>query len=95
MNEENIFHVKDGLFFERLPDGQVKIRKTIEKIVGSNKGGAPFVVLEIILTANEWASVIASMSYYGEEDNGFYRAMNFHCGDAIPASCPLVDKLNR
>ncbi len=88
-----MFHVTDGLFFERLPDGQVRIMKTIEKEVGSAKGGSPVVTLDMTLDANTWASVIASMSYYGEEDYGFYRAMNFHRGDEIPESCPLIDKL--
>ena len=74
-----MFHAKDGLYFERLPDNQVRIIKTDQE-------------MDITLDANLWASVIASMSYYGEEDYGFYRALNFHRGDPIGETTPLVDK---
>lgn len=30
-----------------------------------------------------WASVIATLSYYGEENYGYYRATNFHLGTPI------------
>jgi hypothetical protein len=78
------FHVKDGLFFEALPDGSVCIRK-------HQSPGREIdpVVFEQTLDAAAWASVIATMSYYDETDNGFYRAMNFHAGEPIPPSCPL------
>jgi hypothetical protein len=88
-----MFHAREGLNFERLPDGSVRVFCVIEKEVGNAKGGSPIILYDITLDANVWASVIASMSYYGEEDYGFYRAMNFHRGDEVPASCPLVDKL--
>jgi hypothetical protein len=42
------------------------------------------------MDASEWGSVIASMSYYGEEDGGFYRAMNFHRADPVPPSVALT-----
>lgn len=82
-----MLHVKDGLYFERLPDNQVRILK---KEKGTDDAPISF---DMTLDANLWASVIASMSYYGEEDNGFYRALNFHRGDPIHATTPLVDKL--
>lgn len=82
-----MFHVKEGLFFERLPDNQVRVLKR-EK----GTDDAP-VVFDITLDADSWASVIASMSYYGEEDYGYYRALNFHRGDPIGETTPLVDKL--
>jgi len=39
-----------------------------------------------------WCSVIAQMSYYGEEDYGWYRATNFHYGMPIHPTCPIKDK---
>jgi hypothetical protein len=82
-----MFHLTDGLFFERLPDNQVRILKC-----ESGRDDAP-IVFDITLDAHSWASVIASMSYYEEEDNGFNRALNFHRGDPIHETTPLVDKL--
>jgi hypothetical protein len=82
-----MFHVKDGLYFEQLPDNQVRIIKRDD-----GKDDSP-IVFEQTLDANHWASVIASMSYYGEEDYGWYRALNFHRGDPIGETTPLIDKL--
>ena len=39
-----------------------------------------------------WGSIIANMSYYGENDYGWYRAMNFHMGSPLDATTPLKDK---
>ena len=69
-----MFHAHDGLFFEQQPDGAVRIL-----IRESGQVGAP-VLREYQLDCDSWASVIATMSYYGEEDNGFYRAGRFHNG---------------
>lgn len=77
-----MFHVKNGLCFGKLPDGGVEIY---------NEGEVPNFTIQ--LTASEWASVIATMSYYGEEDYGFYRALNFHTGAPIdPVTTPLKEK---
>lgn len=84
-----MFHLRDGLFFDSLPDGQVRIRKSVEVEAGSAHGGSSQLVFDVTLSANEWASVIASM----REDYGFYRALNFHRGDPIDETTPLVDKL--
>lgn len=75
-----MFHVKDGLYFSQLPDGAVRI---IKKENGEED--ATETLLDVTLDASQWASVIASMSYYGEENSGFYRALNFHRGDLPPA----------
>lgn len=82
-----MFHLTDGLYFERLPHGQVRILKR-----DGAADDAP-VLLNLIVDANAWASVIASMSYYGEEDYGFYRALNFHTGAPLHATTPIADKL--
>lgn len=41
---------------------------------------------------DHWHSIIATVSYYGEEDYGFYRAAEFHSGIPIHATCPLKVK---
>lgn len=81
-----MFHLADGLYFEQLPDGAVRIlkRKTVDADFEAT-------VLDITISAEEWASVIASMSHYGEEHYGFYRALSFHRGDSVPSSAMPVE----
>lgn len=81
-----MFHVSDGLYFEDKPDGSVRIIKR-----ETGHADAP-VIFDITLGPSSWASVIASMSYYGEEDGGFYRAIEFHSGESLPPGVRLVDK---
>jgi hypothetical protein len=75
------FHLSDGLYFQRQPDGSgvVRIIKT-----ESGRKDSP-VIFDVTIDASQWASVIASMSFYGEENSGFYRALLFHRGDPPPA----------
>jgi hypothetical protein len=80
------FHVANDLYFERYDDGSVRVTKTKQTDDGEKD------VVSELLDAEAWASVIASMSYYGEEDYGFYRALNFHQGDPLPSSVVLKDK---
>lgn len=80
------FHLADGLYFKQLPNGGVRITK-------EEKDSIEFAV---DIDASGWGSVIASMSYYGEEDYGFYRAMNFHTGEPIGETTPInQEKLAR
>lgn len=61
------FHVQDGLFFERRPDGAVVIVKINED---SNN-----VTMKIEVTAESWASIISSVSANG---SNYYEALEFH-----------------
>src|SRR5262245_48432192 len=73
-----MFHVNNGLYFERVGDGSVRVVKK-----ESATENAP-IIFEYTLDANDWASVISSMSVDGEENGGFYYGLNFHRGDPIP-----------
>jgi hypothetical protein len=81
-----MFHAKDGLYFERQADGGVRV------LVKADAHEEAATLREVIVDADSWASVIANMSYYGEEDYGFYRASNFHSGTKLRESTPLKDK---
>lgn len=63
------FHWQDGLFFTRLRDGSVRIRKFT---------GPPYVdpTLEVVIPPNEWASIVASMSATGETYETWRMAYN-------------------
>lgn len=75
-----MFHAKNGLCFDKKEDGSVEVYYE----------GVPN--FSITLTANEWASVIATMSHYGEVNYGFYRALGFHTGAPLdPAIAPIVE----
>ena len=63
-----MFHSTDGLFFERQSNGGVRI---IKHETGNRESA---IMLDVTLDKDHWHSIIACMSYYGEEDYGFYRA---------------------
>ena len=64
-----MFHARDGLYFERLADGSVKVR--LEPI----GGGAP---AEAIVPADTWASVIATVCARGETADTWNEARQYH-----------------
>ncbi len=69
-----MFHSKNGLFFERLQDGSVHIVRTYD----ARDVRPDNVVLDITLTASEWASVVASVMSRGETGDTFQLALNAH-----------------
>lgn len=54
-HNERTFHLTGGLFFERLPDGWVRIRKQATASPDSP------LVFEVITDASGWASIVAAM----------------------------------
>jgi hypothetical protein len=80
-----MFHLTDGLYFQQLPNGTVSIVKKENAREGAATDWT------ITIDAEQWASVIASMSHYGEENYGFYRALSFHRGDSVPSSAMPVE----
>lgn len=69
--------------FEKLSDGNVRL------IVRAGVAPDAEILIDETIEANIWASIIATMSYYGEEDYGFYRALNFHTGAPLHSTTPL------
>lgn len=64
-----MFHVEKRLYFERLPEGKVRIYKLDSQ---------ERLIFEQVLDENSWASVISSMSAGGEEDLRYFSALDFH-----------------
>lgn len=69
-----MFHSKNGLFFERLQDGSVHIIRTYD----ARDVRADNVVLDIALSASEWASVVASVMLRGETAETHGQALAAH-----------------
>lgn len=70
-----MFHLKDGFFFERTPEGGIHIafiraKRTIKDTDDS-------VTVHTEVTENEWASVIASTSSRGENLETFNEALDY------------------
>lgn len=63
------FHSKNGLMFERLADGSVKIWKD-----GDSSS------FEVVLNQDAWASVVASVSVFGDTAHAWSEALAFHNG---------------
>lgn len=81
-----MFHSHSGVFFEQAGNGAVRLLVKAE-----GKDDSP-VLKDVILDKDTWASIIATVSYHGEEDYGFYRATNFHSKAPIHATTPIPDK---
>lgn len=65
------FHWSRNWYFTRLPDGSVNIFRLNE---GKYIGIGP----DLIIPANEWASIVASVSAGGETGERWVSALNFH-----------------
>ena len=67
-----MFHLKEGWFFERLPEGKVRILKR-----ESASDEAP-IVMEVVVDKPGWCSVISSVSAEGETSRKYDEAVEFH-----------------
>lgn len=67
-----MFHSHDGWFWERTRDGGVRIVKCDDARAGSPT------IAEHLLTADEWASIVSTVSAGDEVDGRFYAAKAFH-----------------
>jgi hypothetical protein len=76
-----MFHWKDGWFFNRADDGSVEIFHTTDgkeprpRVEGSRDTN---VFVHLTIPADNWASIIASVSAGDEVDGRFYAARDFH-----------------
>lgn len=64
--QRNGFHSHGGLYFRRGSDGSVTVY--------AEQPG------EVTLTAESWASVVASVSQHGEGHLSYHSALSFHVG---------------
>lgn len=76
------FHSKDGWYWERTPEDGVLIQ--LETPQGN-------IIAEHRLTAEAWASIVASVSRRGEESGRFYEALEFHRGAPHSEPCLPCD----
>lgn len=68
------FHYKDGWYFERIKDGDVRIYH----LDASNLMDKGFVV-----DAGSWASIVGSVSKLGDTAETYQRAIALHQGDLM------------
>ena len=85
-------HTEIKGYFEFLPKGDGSVL-----IYYHNENVGPWEEIEfsdgIVVDKHIWASIIANMSYYGEEDYGYYRALEFHTKiKQDPIVTPIRDK---
>ena len=71
------FHWADGWYFERAPQGGVWITKR-----ATSHENNPVVLAFALIPADEWASIVASVSQRGESRETWDEAKQFH--DAEP-----------
>lgn len=70
-----MFHAQNGLFFERLPGGDVRILKTRDQKWPVDDPITGNIVIDETLTQSSFASVVACMSASGESNGGWYIVM--------------------
>lgn len=75
-----MFYLKNGWYFGRNKNASVRIIQQVDSKQGVDKKMKPKKPYQVDLTINQesWASIIATVSAYGEADNGYYRALKFH-----------------
>lgn len=66
MDTTGEFHWTGSWYFMRMPDGAVRIRNT-------SLGG-----VVAVIPANEWASIVCSVSKLGEDGERWNAAQDFH-----------------
>lgn len=68
-----MFHVKDGLYFERLENNSVRVVKMKTAMADCEE-----ISFEATLDRDAWASVISSVSKGGESGYRYYLGLIFH-----------------
>lgn len=68
-----MFHTQNGLFFERLADGEVRVIKTWD----GREPRADNIACDEVLTPGSFASVTSSMSARGETSETHREALDF------------------
>ena len=66
-----MFHAKDGLFFERLDDGAVRVTK---------KNPNDPALVDMVLDKDLWCSIISQVSFKPEDSEQHDKAESFHLG---------------
>ena len=76
MELERWFHSRDGLFFDRLSDGSVRILKTDGK--RPEEGGK--IEFDMTMDDGTWGSIVLTMSAFNERPNDWHKWMDHHHG---------------
>lgn len=84
-----MYHANNGLYFKRQDDGSVVVEHWLHG--AANAGRADQATVDVLdrhwtMTASEWASVVASVSDYGETGESHTQALYFHRGGKAPTS---------
>lgn len=88
--EHGEYHHRDGVFFARMQDGSVRIRKwDIVKrpadIISHDE-----IVFEHVIPPSEWASIVAEVSAGGGDASRFHAASVLHASDgAVLVTTPV------
>lgn len=72
---QNLFHIADGLCFQKLPDGAVRVVKSTDGSIPRHETNN--ILFEQIMTRHCLASIMAAMSEGGYVGDRYYRALDF------------------
>ena len=74
-----MFHYKDGLYFDRMENGDVHLIKREDAHPLSK------IILDTVISVDGWASIVSSVSKLGEDHYRYYIAKSFH-NEEVPAN---------
>ena len=86
-----MFHQADNLFFGRMVNGDVRMMKfeqTPCEYPTADMQGPTGALLDIVIPANHWGSIVASVSQDGEGRLRWHDAMRFH--NEMASVCPDI-----
>jgi len=72
MEDNEGFHLRDGLFFKRLDDENIRIRKYKTAHFKETE-----IIFEMIIDKNSWASIVSTVSKFGENGTSYFEALRF------------------
>lgn len=80
-----MLHWRDNWFFGRTASGSVRILKFAANppIFPKAEAVYPSAVVDLVIPESEWASIVASVSYGGEQDGRYFAALKLHQSTGI------------
>lgn len=75
-----MYHWRDGWYFGRTASGDVRILKFTKNpdIFPKPDDIHPNAAVDLLVPSQEWASIVSSVSYGGEQDGRYFAALQFH-----------------
>ena len=79
-----MFHSHDSWYWERLADGGVRVVQKCRRFTVGMEKPETLELQDHVLTAEAWASIVASVSARDETTETYHEALAFHSKEPSP-----------